>query len=252
MPEKPVIKLLEVIELANKIDLNSSADESLQNATFKAIGEAHIINLIEDLEAQSEYVKKIRISQSMEDWSTSLTKEIKKKKMKNKFSSNKAAIFLLILLGAFSITTLSVEAQRHQLFEYFTEIKEEFMRIYRSDDIISLPDPKLDINHYFYPTVAPKGYSFHVYNKARDVITMTYSNGVDTFVFIQCETTGNYNLDSEDAEIIEIEIGENRGYLITKKNKTILFWHDDKNEFTIKGSISGDEAIKIAESLNRK
>lgn len=238
--------------MANKNGLNSSLNESLQNATLKAIGEAHIINLIEDLDAQSEYINEIKISQSMEKWSNSLSDEIKKKKRKSKFSSNKAAIFLLILLGAISVTSLSVEAQRLQLFEYFTEIKEEFMRIYRSDEITSLSDPELDINHYYYPTVSPKGYSFHVYNKARDVITMTYSNGVDTFVFIQCETTGDYNLDTEDAEIIEIEIGGNRGYLITKKNKTILFWHDYKNEFIIKGSISGDEAIRIAESLNRK
>lgn len=231
----------------------SDGIDILQIAAFKAIGEAHIANLIDDLERASDEVDGVELSQSMEAWSKGfIARKSRKRNRPNRLNMRRAAIFLLILLGAFSVTTLSVEAIRVRLFEYIIETQEKFTRIYRSDDQSRLSDPELDADHYYYPTVVPKGYTYKSHTIIHDIITIEYSNGTETIAFLQSETTGDYQLDTEDAEVIEVPINDYPGYLILKGERSMLFWHNDRIEFFIEGYISGEEIMKFAESLKEK
>jgi hypothetical protein len=113
-------------------------------------------------------------------------------------------------------------------------------------------DPMLDINHYYYPTVMLKGYSYSAHKVTRDIISLTYSNGIENILFIQYETQGDYNIDIENAEITEVDISGYTGMLILKEDKTMLFWQNDHNEFLIIGSITKESILKIAESIKYK
>lgn len=231
----------------------SDGIDILQIAAFKAIGEAHIANLIDDLEVASDEADNVQLSQSMEEWSKGfIARKRGRRNRSARLNTRKAAIFLLILLGAFSVTTLSVEAIRVRLFEYIIETQEKFTRIYRTDDHSMLSDPELDINDYYYPTIVPKGYTFKSYNKEADILSMYYSNGTDEIIFVQFETAGDWNFDTEDAEIIEVPINDYPGYLILKGERSMLFWHNDRNEFLIRGLISADDILRIAESMKEK
>ena len=114
--------------MKSKKNQGPKAVDTLQDATFKAIAEAHLINLTEDLDRNKDQIEEIEISPSMKDWLLKLESSPKRKKKRNRFTSSKAAIFLLVLLGGFAITTLSVEAQRYKLFEYVVEMKETAMK----------------------------------------------------------------------------------------------------------------------------
>lgn len=225
----------------------------LQSAAFKAIGEAHIANLIDEIEAASNEIQDVEISQSMMDWSEGFIapKRTKRNKIK-KINMSRAAIYFLIFLGVFSFTTLSVEGIRVKLFEYFIEVQEEFTRIYRTDEQSTLTDPELDLEHYYYPTMAPKGYIYKSHSAEGDIISMYYSNGKDEINFLQFETAGDWQLDTEDAEVTEVSINDDKGLLIVKGERSMLFWHNDRSEFLIRGYISGNEILKIAESLEEK
>jgi hypothetical protein len=66
---------------------------------------------------------------------------------------------------------------------------------------------------------------------------------------LQASTVGDYNLDTENAIVKEVDIGENKGFLVLKGRRSMLLWHNNEMEFLIRGFISEEEIMKMAESL---
>lgn len=58
---------------------------------------------------------------------------------------------------------------------------------------------------------------------------------------LQASTAGDYNLDTENAIVKEVEIGENKGFLVLKGRRSMLLWHNNEMEFLIRGFISEED-----------
>lgn len=237
-------------DLSNKTNIDENSSESLYNASFGAIGQAHISNLIDELSSEADSIEKIELSQSMNVWSKSFFGSVKVKRKASSHNFKKAAIYLIILFGVFTITTLSVEAFRIKFYHYFIEVKQEFARLYITREN-TLKDPNLNIDHYYYPTLLPEGFLFDDHSVLQDIISMTYNRGLDQIVFIQSTTKGDYQLDTEDAIVTKVPIGDFNGYLIVKNDRTMLFWHNENLEFFLKGNIESDDLIRMAESIKK-
>lgn len=251
MQEKPVRKSLEVMTVKSKKNQGPKALDTLQDATFKAIAEAHLMNLTEDLDRKKDQIEAIEISQAMKDWAGKLENSSKRKKKRSRFTSSKAAIFLLVLLGGFAITTLSVEAQRYKLFEYVVEMKETAMRVYRTDEMTQFQDPLFEFDTYDYPTLLPKGYTLKEYSKDYDIVNMIFTKGEERIIFYQFDTAGDFTFNTEGAVVKEVMVGEYSGFLITNGKKNQLYWQNDEKEYTVRGTITEKEIMRFAESLKR-
>ena len=59
----------------------------------------------------------------------------------------------------------------------------------------------------------------------------------------------NYMQNIEDAEYKELEISGSPAYLTVKNGKTMLIWDNGERSFYLYGSITEEEAIRMANSL---
>jgi len=237
-------------------DLNSGMD-SMMDAYYKLIGEAHVKNILEELESEKDKIDKVKISKSMDDWFEIFIHKKEKKKQRKKrlkqikLYSSRAAVFILVLIGAFAAVTMSVEAFRIRILNYLMEKNESYTE-FRVDEVVDGQSiPQLDIDQYYYPKYLPEGYNYDDSQVAGNVILLIYSNIEDAIIFTQGKTGFAYHLDTEDAKMNEVPIGDISGYLIVKDDGIILFWNDDDTDFMVNGSIEPNELIKIAESLEK-
>ncbi len=237
-------------------DLNSGVD-SMMNAYYKLVGEAHVKNILEDLESEKDEIDKVKISKSMDDWFEKFihTKEKEKQRKKwlkqIKLYSSRVAVFILVLISMFAVVTMSVEAFRVRILNYFMEKSESYTE-FRVDEVVDgQSTPQLDMDQYYYPTYLPAGYTYDSAQSAGNVAIFRYSNGEDVLIFTQGSNGSAYHMDTEDAEMNEVPIGAISGYLIVKNDGIILFWNDDNTDFMINGNIKPNELIKIAESLEK-
>lgn len=237
-------------------DLNSGVD-SMMKAYYKLVGEAHVKNILEDLESEKDEIDQVKISKSMDDWFEKFIHTIEKEKQRKKWLkqiklySSRAAVFILVLIGAFTAVTMSVEAFRIRILNYFMEKNESYTE-FRVDEVIEGQSiPQLDKDHYYYPTYIPEGYIYDYAQSAGSVTILRYSNGGDAIIFTQGNTGSAYHMDTEEAKMNEVPIGATSGYLIVKEEGLILFWSDDDTDFMINGNLKPNELIKIAESLEK-
>lgn len=237
-------------------DLNSGVD-SMMTAYYKLIGEAHVKNILEDLESEKEEIDKVVISKSMDDWFDMFVHKKEKEKQRRKrlkqikLYSSRAAVFILVLIGMFTVVTMSVEAFRVRILNYFMEKNESYTE-FRVDEVVDgQSTPQLDIDRYYYPTYLPEDYTYVSYQVAGDVVMISYSNGKDIVIVTQGSTGSVYHVDTEDAETIEVSIGNISGYLIDKSDGGTLFWNDNDKDFMVNGNLKPNELIKIAESLEK-
>jgi hypothetical protein len=237
-------------------DLDSGMD-SMMDAYYKLVGEAHVKNILEDLENEKDEIEQIQISKSMDDWFEKFIHKQKKEKQRKNWLkkirtySSRTAVFILVLIGAFTLVTMSVEAFRVRIFNYFMEKNESYTE-FRVDEVVDgQSTPQLDIDQYYYPTYLPEDYTYDSYQVGGDIVMLSYSNSEDTIIFTQGSTGSAYHVDTEDAEMKEVPIGNTSGYLIDKNDGSTLFWNDNDRDFMINGNLEPNELIKIAESLEK-
>jgi hypothetical protein len=237
-------------------DLNSGIDNMME-AYYKLIGEAHVKNLLEDLESDKDEIDQVQISKSLDDWFEGFINKREKEKQRKKWLkrirtySGRAAMFILVLIGVFTAVTMSVEAFRIRILNYFMEKTESYTE-FKVDEVLDDQNaPKLDLDQYYYLTYLPEGYTYDSHQIVGEVVMLRYSNGTDIIIFTQGITGSAYHLDTEDAEMKEVPIRNSSGYLIVKDDVSILFWNEKNMDFMINGNLEANELIKIAEGLEK-
>jgi hypothetical protein len=229
--------------------------DRLQDTVIRAIGEAHVENLLDDLERNHGLIEKIELSEATKR-SAEIFFEKDRRKRKgstiHRFNKNRAAIFLLVLLGVFSITSLSVKAIRTKVFDYVVKVSDTFTK-FSLTDVSPSSDPEINAKtEYYYPTKIPAGFTLMEKYDTGDIITLIYTKGNERFSFTQTPSYADYQLDTEDAMVEKIYVGEYEGFLITKKNKTKIFWHNDSSMFLLDGHVDPETLLKVANSVVKK
>ena len=165
--------------------------------------------------------------------------------------SSRAAVFLVILIACMTVVTMSVDAFRIRFFNFFIDEKENYTEIEKREDVSNQGIPNIEVENFYYLSYVPTGYSFESYAIVGDSIIIQYSSGEDVIIFNQSIGDANYQMDTEDADIREIPLGEDSVKLVLKDDRIMLFWSVHEESFLIKGAISEQEIIKMAENLKK-
>ncbi len=149
--------------------------------------------------SEKDEIDKVKISKSMDDWFEKFihTKEKEKQRKKwlkqIKLYSSRVAVFILVLISMFAVVTMSVEAFRVRILNYFMEKSESYTE-FRVDEVVDgQSTPQLDMDQYYYPTYLPAGYT---YDSAQSAGNVAYSDivMVKMYLFSHKEATVRHTI----------------------------------------------------------
>jgi hypothetical protein len=223
---------------------------------YKYISEAHIDNILDELDSKKDEIDKTVISDRMNDWFRKFAsdrreteKRIRRAKQLKRISSRAAAAAAVLLVITISLA-FSVEAFKYQVFSFFTKIYDRFTEI-RVDDGSDDPSAGIDWKDvYYYPSYLPRGYSYKSCERDGERKTIFFTDVSDTILKLtQAPKDVDIRPDTGDSAVSDIRINDAGGLLIIRNNRVILFWNNDKYSFVLSGYIDSSEMIKVAESL---
>ena len=82
---------------------------------------------------------------------------------------------------------------------------------------------------------------------------VSYVNNRDEeILFNQSPSGTNFQLDSENAEVKEININGNEAVILNKEGRTTLFWNNEEYSFYLISTIGEEELIKMSKSLVKR
>jgi hypothetical protein len=144
--------------------------------------------------------------------------------------------------------SMSVEAVRNRVFNFLFNQNESYVEIIseESDELEILPSVEWD--EYFHPDYLPLGYYFYSARRVNDNKTLIYSDGINQIIFNQKPISSGCHINIEDVEYTIVKINAFNGNLVVSGEETILVWNNEVNWFSISGTISKEEMLKIAES----
>lgn len=158
-----------------------------------------------------------------------------------------ASITVAVLVAA-TVTTVSVEALREPVAQFFTQVFERFTQVFFVDDTPDTPEVEMAKRA---PTYVPEGYTveqeldFGTYYK----ITYVNENGEKLRFAQRWKRTGEVIADTEDVQYTEIIIDDYRGVTYSNKEITTIVFSDEEYTYTLSGPLGTDELVKIAESI---
>ena len=168
----------------------------------------------------------------------------------------RAAVIMIAIFTALSITTFSVEALRTPVVNFFIEIYEKFTAIvFHSDDSTNIsdgfPESILEIR---VPKNIPDGYMLSDIQNHGTVVQVTYSikneNPIDFEQGVIANTITAIDTEGIVAENIEIN-----GYdAVHYKNKGIstLVWTDGEYGYKLSGAVEKDILVMMTELKKSK
>ncbi|MBF4692008.1 DUF4367 domain-containing protein [Fusibacter ferrireducens] len=239
---------------------NPNTNKELMEIYYKAIGEAYIENLIGTLEANKETYRTIEVPESLDKWfheyNKNLEKSIKKKAFTQRMRrrSFRVALIVAALITVLSVITFSVESIRTRVFNMFIENKEKYTEIQVIDEISadnSIYVPQINRESYCYPEYLPKGYTYSHLDDLSSMLYLYYVNDNKTIIFAQSDSNSSNQIDTEGAEVAEVDINGVKGLLIQKEDRVMIAWVDFDRILNLKGYASKEEMLKIARSLKK-
>ncbi len=167
-------------------------------------------------------------------------------------AARRVASIVVALLVSATIVTASVEALRRPVVEFFTEIFQKFTRVSFVDDTPTPPAEELVFEPHK-PSYVPDGYVMSSEKELDNHYQVVYAdeNGNRIRFVQEWKENGYLTMDTEDVQYTEIEIGNCRGVTYLNKGKIVMAFSDDEYAYTLTASISVDELIKIAESIEK-
>ena len=209
---------------------------------YNLVPKAEIL-LLNQIPASEELTH--RFSKSFEKKMKRLIRDHKKTDFMKSFS--KVAIIILVVVSMLLTTIISVEALRTRAFKVIKEIYKELSSI---SFIVDNDDSDVDFV-VKKPKYIPKGFKQIDINELNTMVLVVYEDGTgNQIVYHQAYIMNNkIILDTEDAEIIDIEINGYDGQIISKRGQIQLIWFDEEHYFNISSTIDKEEIIKIAKSL---
>jgi len=145
---------------------NSNASNRMLEAYYECIGEAHIENIIDELNEKKDEIDKIEVPESLAKWFYDFVEKDKKSKDRKKILnriklfSRKAAVILMILISAMSALIFSVEAVRVRVLNFFMERNDQYTEVRINEETFDNLTPNLNWESYYQPNYMPEGYFF--------------------------------------------------------------------------------------------
>lgn len=164
-----------------------------------------------------------------------------------------AGIVICILSVAFAVSYVTVEAFRIRANNFFIETHSRYTELLPQEPGgIDLSDYDEEVVKAL-PTYLPEGFELTRLDNEGTYITAEYRFGDQLIVYgrYSVEETGNPRVDTEDMDYADyIEVNGCRAFLVEKDKKISLNWYSTKYRFSLKGHMSREESVTIAESVN--
>lgn len=154
---------------------------------------------------------------------------------------NKAAISISIILVLLIAGVMSVSSLRDYTINFLLSFDNTYAKSDSFNDIVS-PNA---------PSLLPKGYSFSSYKVADDMIILEYvDSDYNILTFTQFPIDNPTIVDTENAQVDDVTIGEYKGTLSKKEDGQVsLIWQTEKYQFLLSSNVPID-LVPVAESVS--
>lgn len=158
-----------------------------------------------------------------------------------------ASITVAVLVAA-TVTTVSVEALREPVAQFFTQVFERFTQVFFVDDTPDTPEVEMAKRA---PTYVPEGYTVEQEMDLGTYYKITYVNeNGEKLRFAQgWKRAGEMIADTENIQYTEIVVGDYQGVTYSNKEINTVVFSDEEYTYTLSGPLGTDELVKIAESI---
>lgn len=242
--------------MVNSVNDKKEQQELLDKVLFNYIGFQHVQNLAQELNVNKMEIDNIKVPESLESWFTKFNNDFasseRKSKYKNKFNNivTKAAAIFLVLALSMTVLTVSVDAFRVRALNLIMENKGKYLDISIDEKNPIENGRNLDPKGYS-PNYIPKEFEISNIDNFGKTTIITYTNdNNDSIMFNQAPIGANYQIDSENAELKDIDINGIEGIAIMKEGFTTLFWNNQEYGFILYSNIEMEELLKVAQSID--
>lgn len=239
------------------MDLNDK-EELLHKTLYSYIGYNNVEKINDDISDNTEDIKLIEVPESLDKWFVEFNNDLKRKQTKNKYKKNfknilsKVAIIFLILFISIATLTVTVDAFRVRLFNTIIKNTEKYLDIEVNEES-QTNNIEQNIDGFYELEYIPNGFELNYVEDLGDTKIVNYINNKnEEILFNQSPNGTNFQLDSEDAEIKEVDIMGSEGIIIKKEDRTTLFWNNEEYSFYLLSTINEKELISMAKSLIKK
>lgn len=225
------------------------------------IGYEHVNNISDEAKQILKKHEHIKIPKSLDNWFYDYLEKFNKKIYYEKIMkiikniTRRAAIILIVIGLAFTTITMNVDAFRVRLLNMIIETTKQFLVVefkenYNIDYMEEFPS---DWKDYYYPTILPESFSFKSAFAANNTKYIIFTDGQDNELhFVQGTVTADFQFDSENGSVFDVDINDNEGIIIEKDGLSIITWHNNYNSFYLQGNLEKSILLKIAESIEKK
>lgn len=161
-----------------------------------------------------------------------------------------ASIMIAILVAA-TVATISVEALRRPVVQFFTEVFERFTQVFFVDNTPDTPQVEMEKRT---PAYIPEGYVLEREEDYGFWYKVTYKNEFDKNInYVQrWKESGLLITDTENTQHAEITVGNYQGVTYENKGFVYVVFSDEQYTYTLSAPLSLDELIEIAKSIEKK
>ncbi|PKM51424.1 MAG: hypothetical protein CVV02_07410 [Firmicutes bacterium HGW-Firmicutes-7] len=235
--------------------------KKMNEAALYDIGYHHSERICRETDVLLEEYKDLEYPESLDTWFDDFLKNRKKELEKNRrvqklgtYSKRAAVVVLAVIITAATVT-VSVEAYRIQFLNFIIETKEKYSLVNIEEDTgatIDFNQLPTDWMNFYYPTYIPRGYIFKQASGDEVQKRMVFEDfDYHEITFIQAELSASMQLDTEDGDVIQLEINGNRGMLIEENGYVIINWYNQEKLFTLDGEIDQNILIQMAKSIEK-
>lgn len=231
------------------------------NETFLYdVGYEHMNNLCDETDRILAEYDELEVPDSLNQWFIEYNRKLIRKE-KNQVIRRRvlklgkkiaAALIVISIVG--TIVTMSVEAFRVRFFNLVIETSQKFSLVSQEEvgETQVVYEVPSEWGTYYYPEFLPEGYDLNSTRALNDTKIMIFSNGTNhDIVFSQGTLSGKSQIDSENGQVIEVDISGNNGVLAIKDDIKILNWSNNEMSFSIQGNVEESVILAIAERIKK-
>ncbi|NLM22258.1 MAG: DUF4367 domain-containing protein [Peptococcaceae bacterium] len=239
------------------------AEEKMLEALFEYAAACHVDNILAEYPVVDDLTPDFAFPPEFNHRMKKLIASHNRKEALNNINKKtvkilpKAAIFLLVLIGSFTIMVASVEALRVKALNVIMNIQNQYTSIQTKDDNNGHPKQSneqiLPAWIRYAPNYIPDGFKVNRTEKreTREVIYFVNEQGQIIEFIRYLGSNTDLRIDTEGADVQQILIHKKEALLSEKQGIITIVWTDEYL-FSLIGEEDRAEMIKMAESISKK
>lgn len=221
------------------------------------------VHNMKNLNEQDSRADRIESPLNIEDFATIkesvLIKSSREMKVAKRRNFSRAVIILICVLLVSGTLVSNVSAVKKELHMLLQHIEKQYTHMKASEIDTEVPSAVSELQEWipslegiYFPSYLPEDC---ILDKDRctnnnGILTVVMDKHDGQLIYISYPVEYSYvNLDTQNAEIQDVHVGDDPGVLISKGGYVTLTWTHNDLWFQISGLLKEGEAIKIAESL---